>query len=119
MFQVVVSEKAQKDLFEIYDSVLKKTDNKATAKKIIHKLRLGMEWLETFPDQGKKLNTLMPVTAEYRYLLQGDHCILYYESKKRIVIVRVLRAGLECPLVLLKEDYGKKRKVVPSSADTH
>ncbi len=80
-----VSEQQLKDIFDYYSVEA----NSRIARKIINKIINRVSILETAPQSGTKEDLLSSHTEDFRYLIEGNYKIIYWQNNKLITIAAV------------------------------
>jgi|SRR5690554_3460191 len=82
------SELSSKQLIDIYDYHYLKASPR-TAKKIINKIIDRVEILRKNPLSGPKEELLDEMTEDFRYLVESNYKIIYWQENKTITIASV------------------------------
>ena len=82
------SELSSKQLIDIYDYYSLKASPRI-AKKIINKIIDRVEILSKNPLSGPKEELLNEMPEDFRYLIEGNYKIIYWQENKTIVIASV------------------------------
>ena len=77
--QVIWSDEALNDL-TIYDFLVEKSQ--PSAQRIIESILNRTTQLESFPESGTKQETLKAGANEYRYLVEGNYKVIYWNKSE-------------------------------------
>ncbi len=89
-FKVVWSDRSLIDLKSAYNFLSENSTQAAT--KTVQSILDRVAQLESFPKSGPIEQSLKRQKKEHRYLVEGNHKIVYRLEKRRILIVRVFDA---------------------------
>jgi plasmid stabilization system protein ParE len=92
MPKVNVSPSARKDLVSIHGYILNELDNAEAATRILGLLRKGIESLQSMPERGKPLDSVLSVHTEYRFLIMEQYKIFYLYDGEIVEIIRILHS---------------------------
>lgn len=81
------SDRAVADLAEIRDFIAEDSESNAIA--VVERLLTAVEYLETFPDQGRRVPEA-PELPELRELLVDNYRVVYRRQAERVEIVLVI-----------------------------
>ena len=90
MAEVIVSRLARSDMVHIHDYIQDELSNPDAALRIMRLLKKAMHSLESMPERGKPLDTILGVHTEYRFLVCESYRIFYLYGGQNVEIVRVL-----------------------------
>jgi len=90
MTRVLVSPEAANDLRKIHAYIALELQNPSAAAKAVKDLRESVEALQTFPERGKPLDSVLPVHTPFRYLVCGSYRIFYLTDGNTVEIIRIL-----------------------------
>lgn len=90
MARVSVSPKARRDLLGIRDYIAEELANPDAALHILGELRATIESLQTMPERGRPLDSVLGIHTEYRFLVCENFRIFYLYDGDLVEIVRVL-----------------------------
>ena len=85
-----ISPEVQRDLEGIKEYIETELENSTAAQNIVSKIVKDMYGLETFPDMGAPLSSIMEVQTDYRFLVSGKYLVFYRHVKGVVYVIRVL-----------------------------
>lgn len=87
--QVIWSNEALDDLETIYDFIAVKSQ--PSARLITESILARIKQLEGFPESGAKQEIPKQTERDYRYLVEGNHKIIYsYSRDKQTVFIEII-----------------------------
>jgi len=101
MASIVMSKEAERDLERIGDYIAKQFKSPNTALSTIHKIKVGIEKLESSPLIGMPLSAVISVDTNYRFLGCGIYLAFYRYENDSVLIDRILHGRQDYVSILL------------------
>lgn len=92
MYKIKFSNDANHDIHEIGEYYKTEYGSEQLGNKIVEKIARRIRQLELFPESGAPLESIIPLTTDYRYLLCENYLIFYTFSEKVVRIERIIYA---------------------------
>lgn len=92
-YKINYTAKVRKDFDEIWDYMISEYQNISSAERIIQSVMDAVEQLESFPNLGPPLDSIVDVKSDYRFLTTGKYLTFYRILGEEIRIERVLYGG--------------------------
>ena len=90
MAEVKFSPEAINDLQQIKAYITEELCNEQAANSTISKILKNIRMLESFPQSGASLETIVNFSTNYRYVICGNYTAFYRVENDIVFIVRVL-----------------------------
>ena len=87
MVEVVLTNRAQKDLEDIFDYIA--ADNPQSALKIVEEIERKLEGLETLPESGRKVPELFKSPFIYREIIVRRYRVIYRYAEDKVYVLTV------------------------------
>ena len=101
--KIVFSKKSEEQIDEIYQYVLSKSNDTATAKKFINELIDKTEILKKHAFVGQQLKIIDDIITQYRFLIYKEYLIFYRVDENKVYIDRILSSKTDYVKVFIKE----------------
>ena len=92
-YKINYTSKVQRDLDEIWNYITSEYQNTSSADRIIQSIMDAVDQLESFPNLGPPLDSIVDVKSDYRFLTTGKYLAFYRILGEEIRIERVLYGG--------------------------
>ena len=94
-YEVILTEKAKRELSEIYDYISKSLMAEKAANNFINKLRKSILMLQDMPEICSRLEQYIDKKYRYRKLVINNYVAIYRVDKKnkKVYIVRIVYGG--------------------------
>ena len=90
MGKVYISSEAKEDLSEIEKYIKEELDNPAAAKNTVAKITKSIRLLESNPNMGAPLSSIVDIDTNYRFVVSGNYLTFYHVEDDGVFVVRVL-----------------------------
>ena len=90
MAEIKFSPEAMSDLQQTKAYITEELCNEQAANSTIAKILKNIRMLESFPNSGASLETIVNFSTNYRYLVCGNYTAFYRVENDTVFIVRVL-----------------------------
>lgn len=98
------TEKARRDLDDIWDYIVSELKNRTAAERIILKIADDIDQLESFAGLGKRLEGAPRDHSDYRFLVTGNYLSFYRVDGSDIYVDRVIYGKRDYLRILLEEE---------------
>lgn len=85
-----INYEAINDIAEIKRYIREECCNPAAAERIVNKITAKYKLLKTSPYIGTKLNAIVEIKSEYRYLVCGNYIIIYSVLSDHVEVARII-----------------------------
>jgi len=92
MAKVIISHAARKDLVNIQTYIRGELLNPSASIRIMGELKKAVESLQTLPERGKPLDSVLSVHTEFRFLVCENYRIFYLSDGNTVEVVRILHS---------------------------
>ena len=90
MTNVQLSPDAEKDLIQIRNYIANELNNPVAANRLLSKVMKRIKKLSSFPELGPSLETILPFSSSYRFLVCGNYIAFYLYEQNTVFVDRVL-----------------------------
>lgn len=106
-----VNPSAFRDIAEIKSFIREEYDNPIAADRIAKKITKSYRLLQTSPYMGKRLNAVIEMESEYRFLVCGDYLIFYVVKENLVIVRRVIHGKRDyCKVLFANEDLSEDER---------
>ena len=90
MVEIHFSPAALEDLKEIKYYITEELFSEQSAVRTLEKILKHIRQLESFPDLGAPLSSIVSMDVPYRFLVCGNYLAFYTKENEEVLIIRVL-----------------------------
>lgn len=90
MTNLNISVEASNDLQEIKRYISEDLNNPIAANSTVLRITKAIHTLETFPDIGAPLASIIELPTDYRFLVCGNYLVFYRQENGEVYIIRVI-----------------------------
>ena len=102
-YKVQYSPEALNDLDEIWEYILLDLGNPDAAENVVNKMMDTIDALESFPERGAPLSSVVDIESNYRFVLSGNYMAFYRVEEKMVQIDRILYQGRDYLKILFDD----------------
>lgn len=98
---VKFSPKSKEDLSNIYRYITEELCSPVAGRATLEKIFAAVARIETFPDSGSPLGSLLPISTNRRFVVAAHYLVFYRHVGNDVFVDRILYAGSDYMNALL------------------